>query len=168
MPRILIKGYANDEHLGETPCLCLDIDYEMARRWLDRIEKVKAIKASDDDVCSLDFWEYAGEFFDLYSLDSLTRNASPDTEEALRKAIDETVEALEGEEIVTLAEDSPLAGPFNKGMEKSSLDGGLYIRTESDRLEVMEDRAYRCAYVKHTNIRVETVTLTKADLEKYL
>jgi hypothetical protein len=172
MPRILIRGYANSEHYDATPCLCLDVTPELAKQWLARIAVVKGLKDADDSVYSLDYWNCDGEFFDLYALDGLAHHMPPDEADALEGPLNDTIEALEGEEMVVLEPGTPLYECIEAQLEHTRVpfrDGdpkGARIRTETDLLEVTDNGVVRCGYVKHTSIRVESTALYADDLGK--
>jgi len=161
MPRILIKGYAKDEYYDETPCYYVDMDTVLAEKCLKRIGTVKGLREADDTVFSLHFWDHRGEWFDLYSLEKLV-----EADDSLRDEVDRVIEALEAEEIVVL-DGSPLAEPFDNAMQDSTFDGGLYIRSECNLMEAMDDRVIWSGLVKHTSIQLETTSLRLDDLGKF-
>ncbi len=155
MPKVLIRGFANEEHYDATPCLCVDLTPEMAKQCLDRIKVVAGLKEADDSVYSLDYWNCDGEFFDMYRLD----------EEVI--GVNEAVEDLENEEIVTVNPGTPLWDEVTRALKNGRHENGAHIRTETNLLEVTHNGVLRCGYVKHTNIRLESVTLYDNELGKF-
>jgi hypothetical protein len=157
--KVLIRGYANDEHCEVSiPCLCLDLDAERARSWLARVALASKLHASEPELYSLDFWECAGEFFDILDLDESVEGA------------DAVIESIEAEEIVVLEPGTPVYAEVASKLERTKFatpEPGMRVRTELDMLEVTEDAVVRCAMIKHTSTRLETVQITVDTLGKF-
>ncbi len=157
MTKVLIRGYANDEYFDGTPCLCVDLDKELATKWLERIRTVKGLKEADRSVHSLDFWAGEGDFFLMYGLET----GAPDD---LRETVEGIIESLEAEEMVVLDPESPAYAHVEGRLKERRHEGGARIRTETDLLEVTDTYVVRCGYVKHSNVRLETVGIQLDDL----
>jgi len=155
MPKVLIKCYADADYAERETCLCIDVDSELAKQWITRIETTKMLRENDDNLYSVDYWECHGDFFDLGALDASV------------KGIEEIFEDLE-EDIVVLDPNSPAYVEVSEKMIRCKADGGARTRTETDLLEVAEDHAIRCGYVKHTSIRVESVPITASELRRFV
>lgn len=159
MPKVLIRGYVNDEYSDiSIPCLYLEISQEEAFKWLERISAVKAFKKTDPRLYSMDFWEGAGDFFDVYDLED------DDADEV--EGLPELIEAVEDEEMVVLEEGTPVAKLVEAKLEDLKYDGGVRLRTETDQIEVTDEAVIRCGCFKHTDVRIETVRIMADDLAK--
>ena len=155
MPKILVRGYSNDEYCDVSiPCLCLDLDVETIQKWIRRIALVAKLHKDDGTVYSLDFWEYGGDFFDIYDLDDSV------------EGVEAATESIENEDLVVVEPGSPLDEELEAKLENLKFDGGVRIRTETDMLEVTDEAVIRCGMIKHTSTRLETVRIMADDLGK--
>ena len=156
MPKVLIRGYSDSEYCEvSVPCLCIDMDTERAKVWLDRVILARKISESESELYSLDFWEGAGDFFDILDLDDSV------------EGVEDVIEAIESEEIVVLEPGTPAYAEVESKLVNNKHDGpesGARVRTETDLLEVTADAVVRCGNIKHTSTRLETVRISLDDL----
>lgn len=141
---ILLRGHSGED-LDATPCFLLEVGEELRERALDRAADAKELSEKHGtSFNSLEFFDYAGDWFDLYSLDDE------------REDVEDIQDRLGTEDLLELTEGSDLLKHIQKKVERSQYDDGASIRTDCNVMIVASDRIYFKMYPKHTDLQVES------------
>lgn len=150
---IALMGHGGDD-LDSTPCLLLEMTDELHKSILSRAEDVaKLTEKYGTSLYALSFFDYSGEWFDLYALD----------EE--REDVDAFQLAIYDQGSVVLEKDDPLLKHILERCENSEYEGGAHIRTECNEMIVVNDRVLFSMILKHTDIRLESTSIEYKDLK---
>lgn len=152
MPKFAVSVYGA-ENLDAVPTMLVELDAATCGALVARIAVVKGIREKDDTLYGMDYHDYTGEWFDLYSLDG-------DLEE-----VADLQDRLASGNIIELKGD--LLAHVEKKCEDSQYDGGAQIRTECNIMTVCHDGVLFTAYPKHTSIRMETSMLSMDLLKQF-
>lgn len=139
-----LRGYGG-EHLDATPILLVGLNTETCAKMLARVGHAKSMREKDDCFSGMDFHDYTGEWFDLYSLD-------PDLE-----GVEDFQEVIDRDNVVVV--DGDLLAHVKAKCVDSQYDGGAYIRTECNIMAVSHEGVRFKAYPKHTDLHMETSML---------
>ena len=140
MEKLLVVRGSADDSLDATPLLALRVDVDMCEEILEKIAKVVVLTSENPSVYVLTYWDYRGDWFDLYSLDD-------DSTWEVEGKID-----LEGYMLLDL--DSELAKHILDKCGTSQYDGGAFINTDCSTLDVTDCGVHFTASVKHTGLEI--------------
>lgn len=150
---LVLRGFAGEYYDG-SPCLLVELDDELRKCILDRVaDAEKMTEKHGTSFHSLDFFDYTGEWFDMYSLD----------EE--REDVQAFHDRVYTDESFVLPEDSAILKHIQEKVQTGQYDGGAHIRTDCDTMVVTTDRVYFKMYPKHTeDFRVESTSISTSYL----
>jgi len=141
---LVLRGYGS-EYLDCSPCVLVEMDDRLRKSILDRVQDVqKLAEKHGTSLHGASFFDYSGEWFDLYSLDDK------------RGDIEDFQLRMEDEALVELSEDDPILKHIQEKTENGQYDGGAHIRTDCDMMEVTTDKVFFKMYVKHTDFAVDS------------
>jgi len=140
MEKLLIVRGSADDSLDATPICALVIDEDMCKEILEKISKVVELTSKDSSVYTITYWDYRGDWFDLYSLDE--------------NHMLEVEGNIDLKEYMLLDLDNELAKHILEKCETSQYDGGAFINTDCSTLDVTDRGVHFTARVKHTGLEI--------------
>ena len=140
MKLILHCSSSNENYSDGCDYALVDLNAELARLALRRIEMLNDVKRKDDQAHELHFWDYAPDWFSPYPQDNGVDGQTEEDREKLEALVDDVE-----------------SGGFKIIPDDTVIPDAFHARTECNFMGVQDDDIGWSCYPKHSDI---TITIT--------
>jgi len=147
MPNLALKVFVSDEYYENTPIALLELDQDLIRTALSRIENLTRYKEADDDLFQACYWDSSIDFIELYC----DQNSN---------LCNYLVHNFDNVDKLLLELDTI--------PDTSVMPDNMHIRTTGAYMRVSKHGISWCDYARNTSIELVTSEISEELLLKYL